>query len=103
MEKFKPEFAGKMNFYLSAVDALMRHGEDRPSIGLILCRTRSRMVVEYALRDVAKPVGVARYATKLVQSLPERLKGRLPSVGMIERQLDKRLLRDRAYTKQRRA
>jgi predicted nuclease of restriction endonuclease-like (RecB) superfamily len=91
MEGFKPEFAGKMNFYLSAVDDLLRHTEDKPSLGLILCKTRSKMIVEYALRDVAKPVGVARYVTKLVQSLPAALKGSLPSVGTLERRFGGKL------------
>jgi hypothetical protein len=81
---FKPEYAGKMNFYLSAVDDLLRHPDDKPSIGLILCRTRNKVIAEYALRDVAKPVGVARYVTRLVESLPARLKGSLPAPREIE-------------------
>jgi predicted nuclease of restriction endonuclease-like (RecB) superfamily len=59
METFKPEFAGKMNFYLSAVDDQLRHRDDQPSIGLLLCRGKNRIVVEYALRDVKKPIGVS--------------------------------------------
>jgi hypothetical protein len=58
---FEPEFAGKMNFYLSAVDDLLRHPEDQPSVGLILCKGRSRVVAEYALRDMTKPIGVSAY------------------------------------------
>jgi predicted nuclease of restriction endonuclease-like (RecB) superfamily len=84
---FKPEYAGKMNFYLSAVDDRMRHADDKPSIGLILCKTRSKVVAEYALRDTAKPIGVARYVTKLVASLPARLKGQLPTVEELEKEL----------------
>jgi predicted nuclease of restriction endonuclease-like (RecB) superfamily len=95
MEGFKPEFAGKMNFYLSAADDLLRHADDRPSIGLILCETRSKMIVEYALRNVAKPVGVARYATKLVQSLPAALKGSLPSVGTLEKRFGGKFIEPR--------
>ena len=57
--EFKPEYAGKMNFYLSAVDDQMRHREDRPSIGLLLCRAKDRLIVEYALRDMVKPIGVS--------------------------------------------
>jgi len=87
VEGFKPEFAGKMNFYLSAVDDQMRHAADKPSIGLILCKTRKKTIAEYALRDLAKPVGVARYVTKLVESLPKRLAGSLPSVKQIEAEL----------------
>jgi hypothetical protein len=78
MESFKPEFAGKMNFYCSAVDDLLRHTEDRPSIGLILCKTRNTVIAEYALRDVAKPVGVARYVTKLLQTFPKQLRKSMP-------------------------
>jgi predicted nuclease of restriction endonuclease-like (RecB) superfamily len=87
MEAFKPEFAGKMNFYLSAVDAQMRHPEDRPSIGLLLCRGRNRLTVEYALRDLKKPIGVAEWRTRLVESLPKKLQGSLPAVAEIEAEL----------------
>jgi len=66
---FRPEYVGKMNFYLSAVDDLLRHRDDKPSLGLILCKTRSKVVAEYALRDLAKPMGAARYVTRLVESL----------------------------------
>ena len=77
IEEFKPEFAGKMNFYLSAVDDLLRRSEDQPSLGLILCKERNKLVVEYALRDMSKPMGVAEY--RLTQALPERLKSELPT------------------------
>ena len=76
---FKPEYAGKMNFYLSAVDDLLRHPDDKPSIGIILCKAKNRVVAEYALRDLAKPVGVSSYVTKLVESLPAAFRGSLPS------------------------
>jgi predicted nuclease of restriction endonuclease-like (RecB) superfamily len=84
MGAFTPEDAGKMNFYLSAVDSLMKHAMDQPTIGLILCKTSDRIVAEYALRDIDKPIGVAEWQTKLVQSLPESLKGSLPSIEEIE-------------------
>ncbi|MFH0919154.1 MAG: PDDEXK nuclease domain-containing protein [Fibrobacterota bacterium] len=84
---FKPEYAGKMNFYLSAVDDRLRHPDDKPSIGLILCKTRSKVVAEYALRDLAKPIGVAHYLTKLMETLPARLKGQLPAIADLEREL----------------
>ena len=84
MRKFTPEDAGKMNFYLSAVDALMKHPTDAATIGLILCKTRDRVTAEYALRDIAKPIGVAEWQTRLVHSLPESLKGSLPSIEEIE-------------------
>jgi predicted nuclease of restriction endonuclease-like (RecB) superfamily len=85
--RFKPEYAGKMNFYLSAVDDQMRRAGDGPSIGLILCKTRSRVIAEYALRQLQRPVGVARYVTKLTEQLPRELAGKLPSVREIEAEL----------------
>jgi predicted nuclease of restriction endonuclease-like (RecB) superfamily len=75
IEEFKPEFAGKMNFYLSAMDDLLRQSEDQPSLGLILCKERNRLIVEYALRDMSKPMGVAAY--RLTQALPEQLRSEL--------------------------
>jgi predicted nuclease of restriction endonuclease-like (RecB) superfamily len=87
MEPFKPEFAGKMNFYLSAVDDKLRQAEDKPSIGLLLCKGRSRLTVEYALRDVRKPIGVAEWQARLVESLPKELKAKLPTVKEIETEL----------------
>ena len=80
---FKPEHAGKMNFYLEAVDDLKRHPEDRPSIGMILCRSKNSVVVEYALRAAGKPIGVASYT--LAKELPENLKGVLPAPEELER------------------
>jgi predicted nuclease of restriction endonuclease-like (RecB) superfamily len=85
MQPFKPEFAGKMNFYLSAVDDLLRHKDDQPSIGLILCKNKNRLVAEYALRDTRKPIGVSAY--QITQRLPERLKGSLPTVEELEAEL----------------
>jgi predicted nuclease of restriction endonuclease-like (RecB) superfamily len=87
MEAFKPEFAGKMNFYLSAVDDQLRHNDDQPSIGLLLCKERDRLIVEYALRDVKKPIGVAEWRTRLVESLPKKLQSSLPTVKQIEAEL----------------
>ena len=75
IEEFKPEFAGKMNFYLSAVDEQLRHPDDGPSIGIILCKSRNELIVEYALRDTAKPMGVSRY--RLATALPDQLQGQL--------------------------
>jgi predicted nuclease of restriction endonuclease-like (RecB) superfamily len=85
--KFKPEYAGKMNFYLSAVDDLLRHPSDNPSIGLILCRSKMGVVAEYALRDMSKPIGLAEY--KLTENLPEDLKLALPTIEEIEAELAK--------------
>ena len=76
--EFEPEHAGKMNFYLSAVDDLMRHPQDQPSIGIILCREQHRVIAEYALRDLSKPVGVSTYLTQVVSTLPPALRGELP-------------------------
>jgi predicted nuclease of restriction endonuclease-like (RecB) superfamily len=85
IEEFKPEFAGKMNFYLSAVDDLLRRPEDQPSLGLILCKEHNRLVVEYALRDMSKPMGVAKY--RLTQSLPEQLQSELPTTEDLAEEL----------------
>ncbi len=79
---FKPEYAGKLNFYLSAADDLLRHEDDSPTIGLLLCRGRDRTVVEYALRDMAKPMGVSEF--QLSRALPEEFEGKLPTVAELE-------------------
>ncbi len=79
VEDFKPEFAGKMNFYLSAVDDALRHKDDQPTIGIILCKGRNEVVVEYALRDTSKPMGVAQY--KLSHALPPQLQRELPTAA----------------------
>jgi len=81
---FKPEFAGKMNFYLSAVDANLRHPDDAPSIGIILCRDKKRLIAEYALKDMTKPMGVSEWQTQLLEALPEAFKGSLPTVEELE-------------------
>jgi predicted nuclease of restriction endonuclease-like (RecB) superfamily len=91
MKNFKPEYAGKMNFYLSAVDDLKRHPQDSPTIGIILCRgeqgSQNKAVVEYALRDLNKPLGVSSF--ELAEALPKELEGRLPSVEQLEAELEK--------------
>jgi len=83
--EFKPEHAGKMNFYLSAVDDLLRHPDDTPSIGLILRKTQDRVVAEYALRDVNKPIGVSLY--DLSHALPDEIQRSLPTIEEIEEEL----------------
>lgn len=88
--EFKPEYAGKMNFYLSAVDDQMRHASDGPTLGLLLCKENDKLTVEYALRDMKKPIGVAAWKTKLVDSLPKRFQGVLPSIAQLESELSKR-------------
>jgi predicted nuclease of restriction endonuclease-like (RecB) superfamily len=85
--EFTPEAAGKMNFYLSAVDDRFRQAGDQQSIGLILCRSRNRVIAEYALRDLSKPIGVSGYVTKLVETLPKSLAGAVPSIAELEKGL----------------
>lgn len=96
--KFKPEYAGKLNFYLSAVDDLLRQPEDKPTIGLLLCKTKDNFTVEYALRDINKPMGVAKYEANLVERLPKNFKGSLPSVEEIEAGLEKQEIIKEAKT-----
>lgn len=88
--EFEPEFSGKMNFYVSAVDDLLRSPEDNPTIGIILCKTQDQTVVEYALRDVNKPIGISTYQLK--NALPEPLKGNLPTIEELETQLNVSLI-----------
>ena len=76
--EFKPEYAGKLNFYLSAVDAQLRTEHDAPSIGLLLCKSKNNLVAEYSLRDVSKPIGISEY--RVTSQLPENLQSQLPSV-----------------------
>ena len=83
--KFKPEYAGKLNFYLSAVDDILRHESDNPSIGILLCKEKDKMTAEYALRDINKPIGVSEY--KLSDFVPQELADTLPSVEDIERRI----------------
>ena len=82
---FKPEHAGKLGFYLTAVDAQVKTAQDGPTIGLLLCKTKNRVVAEYALRDSNKPIGVAEY--QLIASLPAELQTSLPTIEQIEREL----------------
>jgi predicted nuclease of restriction endonuclease-like (RecB) superfamily len=82
---FQAEYAGKMNFYLNVVDDKLRQATDAPSIGLILCQDRNRVVAEYALRGVNKPIGVSEY--ELTRALPRELQSSLPSIEAIEAEL----------------
>ena len=84
---FDPAFVGQLNLYLSAADDLLRHADDQPTIGLLLCRGKNKIVVEYALRHLKRPVGVAQWETQLVEKLPKALKGSLPTVEEIEAEL----------------
>lgn len=86
MTEFEPEFAGKMNYYLSAVDDLLKTELDQPTIGIILCRTKSSLDVEYALRDINKPMGISGFSFK---ELPINIQRNLPTVEELEDELKK--------------
>lgn len=88
-EEFDARDLGQINLYLSAVDSLLRHAGDQPTIGLLLCKSKDNYFAEYALRDIKKPIGISSYTTKLVESLPKELKGSLPSIAEIEAELEK--------------
>ena len=83
--EFKPEYAGKLNFYLSAIDDILKHETDNPSIGIMLCKTRDKLTAEYALKDINKPIGVSEY--KLSDFVPEELVDTLPSAEDIEKRV----------------
>jgi predicted nuclease of restriction endonuclease-like (RecB) superfamily len=89
-EEFDARNVGQINLYLSAVDSLLRHPGDLPTIGLLLCKSKDNYVAEYALRDIRKPIGISSYTTKLVESLPKEFKGKLPSIEDIEAELEKK-------------
>lgn len=82
---FRPEYAGQLNFYLSAIDAQLKAASDQPTIGLLLCKEQNRLVAEYALRGIAKPMGVAEY--QLLREIPQPLATELPSIEDIEAEL----------------
>jgi len=84
---FIPEYAGKMNFYCSAVDDILRHPDDKPTIGLILCQGKDKIFAEYSLKDINKPIGISEY--ELTRALPDNFKGSLPSIEEIEEALSK--------------
>lgn len=84
--EFQPEFVGKMQFYLAALDAQVRQPDENPSIGIILCKEKTRTIVEYALRDARKPIGVATY--QITKTLPKKLQDQLPSPEAIARLLE---------------
>jgi RecB family endonuclease NucS len=86
---FKPEYAGQLNFYLSVVDDKLKSDFDQPSIGLLLCQDKNKVVAEYALKDIDKPMGVAAY--QITESIPENLKGSLPTIEEIENELTQHL------------
>ena len=79
---FVPEYAGKLNFYIKAVDEQLRSEKDSPTIGILLCKKREKLVAEYALSDIHKPIGISEY--QLTQSLPDNLKANLPDIEEFE-------------------
>jgi predicted nuclease of restriction endonuclease-like (RecB) superfamily len=83
--EFEPEFVGKLSFYLSAVDDLLRTAHDQPSIGLLICKSKDSVIAEYALRDSHKPMGIAEF--RINQILPDNLKDSLPTIAQLEEQL----------------
>jgi predicted nuclease of restriction endonuclease-like (RecB) superfamily len=87
--KFKPEYAGKLNFYLSAIDSQLKKEHDKPSIGILLCKRKNKIEAEYALRDINKPIGISDF--KLTNAVPEELKTKLPTVEELENELADRL------------
>lgn len=89
VEDFKPEFVGKLNFYLNAVDAEIKQKDDNASIGLLLCKTPNKVVVEYTLKNVKAPLGVSEY--KVQTDLPKRMQNQLPSINQLKKQLQKNL------------
>jgi hypothetical protein len=85
MGEFEPEFAGKMNYYLSAVDKLLKTEHDNPSIGIILCKTKDRIEVEYALQDIQKPMGISEFT---FNELPVDIQKNMPTIEEIEHELN---------------
>jgi predicted nuclease of restriction endonuclease-like (RecB) superfamily len=84
--KFKPEFIGQLNFYISAVDGVLKSEADNASIGILICKSKHATVVEYALKDIHKPIGVSEYI--ITQNLPDKFKSSLPSIEEIEAELN---------------
>lgn len=84
--QFKPEHIGQLNFYLSAIDDKMRHKNDNPSIGLLLCKSRNKIIAEYALKNITKPIGISEY--QLTKALPKKLQNVMPSIKEIEAELN---------------
>jgi hypothetical protein len=82
---FKPEYAGKLNFYCNVIDDTLRHPQDAPTIGLMLCQGKDNVLAEYALRGIDKPIGIASY--ELTRALPATLESVLPSIEMLEAEL----------------
>ena len=84
--KFKPEFAGQLNFYISAIDGEIKTELDNPTIGILICKSKNNTVVEYALNRVESPIGVSEYT--ITKNLPDELKNTLPTIEEIEAELE---------------
>jgi hypothetical protein len=85
-KNFKPEYAGKLSFYLSAVDDILKSDSDNPTIGIVLCQKKNKIEVEYALRGILQPIGVAEY--QLIRAIPDDIRSSLPTTEEIEKELD---------------
>jgi len=85
MGKFKPEYAGKMNFYLAVIDDTLKKAYDEPSIGIILCKSKNKVTAEYALRNINRPIGISEY--ELTKAIPKNLQSQLPTIEDLEREL----------------
>ncbi|MGL5889963.1 MAG: PDDEXK nuclease domain-containing protein, partial [Bacteroidia bacterium] len=86
--EFKPEYVGKLNMYQNVVNDVLKHPDDKPSIGLLLVKTKNKTVAEYSLAGYSNPIGIANWEEQLRQALPEHLKGSLPSIEEIEKELE---------------
>jgi len=91
--KFKPEYAGKLNFCLSAVDSQIKKPHDNPTIGILLCKKKDKIDAEYALRDINKPMGISEYM--LTQAIPENIKTQLPTIEELEHELNEKIEKSR--------
>jgi RecB family endonuclease NucS len=87
--RFKPENAGKLNFYLSAIDSQLKKSDDNQTIGILLCKKKDKIEAEYALRDIKKPMGISEY--KLSEAIPENLKTKLPFIEELEHDLEEKI------------
>lgn len=88
---FRPEYLGQINMYMSAVDDLLAHVDDQPTIGLLLCKTKNNVVAEYSLRGFSKPIGIAEWESEIVKSMPEEFTSALPSISELEAELSQGL------------
>ena len=88
-KKFDVRDVGQISFYLSSIDKILKHPDDKPTIGLLLCKSKDNFVAEYAIQNIMSPIGIASYTTELVESLPKEFKDKLPTISEIESGLEK--------------